>query len=97
MTPFHVLVQNQAARVQVEISAIVAELAALADKADAAAETVSAAIEHHPELQWEQATTALLPKLGAARDLFDKDKRLHDFKWVVQTQSNFMSCVRERP
>ena len=75
----HLFVQNQAARVQVEIDAVTAELATLAGKAAAAAETVSAAMEHHPELQWEQAA-ALLPKFGAARDLFDKDRRLRDFK-----------------
>lgn len=72
--------QNQVARVQVDIGAATAELAALASRAAAAAETVLAAIEHHPELQWDQAETALLPKFGAARNLFDKDKRLHDFK-----------------
>lgn len=71
--------QSQAARVQVDIDNTTAELAALAGRIDAAAATVTAAAVHHPELHWEQAATALLPKLGMAKDLFDKSKKLRDF------------------
>ncbi len=72
--------QSQADRVQVEIDETTAKVAEVADTVAAAAETVAAAIVHHPELQWEQAASAMMwPKVGAAKDLFDKDKRLRDF------------------
>jgi hypothetical protein len=78
---FIAYLQSQADRVQVEIDETTAKLAEDAGRVAAAAETVSAAIVHHPELQWEQAASAMmLPKLGAAKDLFDKGKRLRDFK-----------------
>ena len=78
---FVVHLQSQANRVQVEIDETNAKLAEVAGRVAAAAETVSAAIVHHPELQWEQAASAMMsPMLGAARGLFDKDKRLRDFK-----------------
>ncbi|KAL0045887.1 hypothetical protein WJX82_007633 [Trebouxia sp. C0006] len=77
--------QSQADRVQVEIDETTAKLAEVAGRVAAAAETVSAAIVHHPELQWEQAASAMmLPKLGAAKDLFDKDKRLRDFNVIAR-------------
>jgi len=72
--------QSQADRVQVEIDETTAKLAEFAGRVAAAAETVAAAIVHHPELQWEQAASAMMvPKLGAAKDLFHKDKCLRDF------------------
>ena len=74
-----VCLQSQAARVQVDITSIKTKLAELADNIAAAAVTVSAAVVHHPELHREQAATALLPKLGLAKHLFDKDKKLCDF------------------
>lgn len=84
MKPRHNLIlhmQSQADRVQVEIDETTAKLAEVAGRVAAAAETVLAAVVHHPELQWEQAASAMmLPKLGVAKDLFDKDKRLRDFK-----------------
>ncbi len=73
--------QSQADRVQVEIDETTAKLAEVAARVVAAAETMAAAIVHHPELQWEQAASAMmLLKLGAVKDLFDKDKPLRDFK-----------------
>ncbi len=77
---YQMFLQSQVARVQVEIDIITAELAASATTVAAATETLAAAAVHHPELHWEQAASALLPKLSAAKDLFDKDKHLRDFK-----------------
>ena len=77
--------QSQAERLQSEVDAMSAELAAAAAKLAACSETIAVAVVHHPELQWEQKALGLLPKLGAAHDLLDRDKRLQDFKYVSST------------
>ena len=72
--------QSQAERLQAEIDAMSAELAAAAAKLTACSENIAMAVVPHPELQWEQKALGLLPKLGAAHGLLDRDKKLQDFK-----------------
>ena len=75
--------QHEAARVQQEIAAILAEKAQLATRMEAQAQLLAAPdlLQNHPELLWEQAAAGSGPCLGAAKELFMRERKLTDFKW----------------
>lgn len=81
--------QHEAARVQEGIAAIVAEKAQLATRMEAQAQLLAAPdlLQNRPELRWEQAAAGSGPSLGSAKELFVRDRKLTDFRWVVAAQS----------
>ena len=45
-------------------------------------------LQNHPELRWEQAAAAGNgSSLGSARELFARDRKLADFRWVMAAAS----------
>ena len=40
-------------------------------------------LHNHPELRWEQAAAGSGPSLGTAKELFVRDRKLTDFRWVL--------------
>lgn len=77
--------QHEAGKVQKSITTLLTEKAQLAAQMEVQAQLLASPdlLQNHPELSWEQAAAAGDgPSLGTARELFVRDRKLTDFRWV---------------
>ena len=78
--------QHEAGKVQDGIAALQEEKAQLAAQMEVQAQLLVSPelLQNHSELYWEQAAAAGNGRrLGTARELFVRDRRLTDFRWVM--------------
>ena len=86
--------QHEAAKVQENIAALLAEKAQLATQMEVQAQLLASPdlLHNHPELRWEQAAAGSVPSLGTAKELFVKDRKLTDFRWVLVSPKPGLRC-----
>lgn len=77
--------QHEAAKVQESITSLLAKKAALASIMEAQAQLLASPelLQNHPELHWEKVSDSNMPRLGIAKELLVRDRRLTDFKWAA--------------
>ena len=75
-------VQHEAAKAQEVVAALLAEKAQLATRMETQARLLAAPelLQNHPELRWQQAAAGNGPRLGTAKELFVRDRKLTDFR-----------------
>ena len=89
-------VQHEAAKVQEGIAALLTEKTQLAARVEAQAQLLASPdlLQNHPELRWEHAAAGSGPSLGTAKELFVRDRKLTDFRWVLVSGLLVTPCMQ---